>query len=347
MQTALMADFADEALGHKPATWCKACTEITRQNRYPSACDKHTVSRCPKCQTKITEAHVCLTFVGHADVRARLCEIDPEWTWEPFEFPGTGSLILSADGSPVGLWIHLIVGGVRKPGYGSCEKGKPEAVKELIGDALRNAGLSFGIAWKLWAKGERTGGDAEAHGAPEGNGHQQGKDEDWRNLPPVNKPRRQGGNGQAQEAPPPPAADDPALGAWAAKLDEITSVEDVERALNELDREHESGHLDSRQYKGLKAAVAEKGSRIAGRRPTAPDAEARGAQPVATGKGDDGEWVQGWLQRVTDADIPARLVTLQAEIGNAVRARTISPAKSADLSKRIQERRRELEGAPA
>ena len=84
-----------------------------------------------------------------------LCEVDPEWTWAPFEFPGTGSLVLN-DGQPVGLWIHLTIGGVSKPGYGSCEKGKSEAVKELIGDAIRNAGLSFGIAWKLWAKGERS-----------------------------------------------------------------------------------------------------------------------------------------------------------------------------------------------
>ena len=162
MSAALMADFSSEAIGHKPATWCKACANAVR-NRSGKTCGDHKEIRCQKCKTKITEAHTCLDFVGHADVRARLCEVDPEWTWEPFEFPGTGSLIL-ADGSPVGLWIHLTVGGVTKPGYGSCDKGKQEALKELIGDALRNAGLSFGIAWKLWAKGERTGSDGEDSG---------------------------------------------------------------------------------------------------------------------------------------------------------------------------------------
>jgi hypothetical protein len=159
MSAALMADFTSEQIGHKPATWCKACAAAVR-NKTGKSCPDHRVIKCAKCKTNVTEAHTCLDFVGHADVRARLCEADPEWTWAPFDFPGSGSLILS-DGHPVGLWITLTVGGVSKPGYGSVDKGKPEAMKELIGDALRNAGLSFGIAWKLWAKGERSSGEGE------------------------------------------------------------------------------------------------------------------------------------------------------------------------------------------
>ena len=163
MSAALMADFSDEAIGHKPATWCKACAKAVR-DRAGRSCGDHKEIRCKKCRTKITEAHTCLDFVGHADVRARLLA---KWTRSGLgnrsSSPSTGSLILS-DGSPVGLWIHLTVGGVTRPGYGSCDKGKPEAIKELIGDALRNAGLSFGIAWKLWAKGERTGSDGEDSG---------------------------------------------------------------------------------------------------------------------------------------------------------------------------------------
>ena len=135
MSSALMADFSSEAIGHKPATWCRQCAETVR-GRQGKSCKDHKVAWCPKCRTTITEAHTCLDFVGHADVRARLCEVDPEWSWAPFEFPGTGSLVLSADGQPVGLWIMLTVGGVSKPGYGSVDKGKAEAVKELIGDCL-------------------------------------------------------------------------------------------------------------------------------------------------------------------------------------------------------------------
>lgn len=187
MSAALMADFAGEQIGHKPATWCKNCAAVVR-NKSGKSCGEHRVVKCQKCKTNVTEAHTCLDFVGHADVRARLCEVDPEWTWAPLDFPGTGSLILS-DGHPVGLWITLTVGGVPKPGYGSVDKGKAEAMKELIGDALRNAGLSFGIAWKLWAKGERNGdgeggqsgtsGDALDSAAPaaarNGNGSQRGQ----------------------------------------------------------------------------------------------------------------------------------------------------------------------------
>ncbi len=55
-------------------------------------------------------------------------------------------------GRPKGLWIYLHVAGVRRPGYGSCLPGKSDAVKELIGDALRNAAMRFGVAINLWGK---------------------------------------------------------------------------------------------------------------------------------------------------------------------------------------------------
>jgi hypothetical protein len=61
-------------------------------------------------------------------------------------------------------------------------------MKELIGDALRNAGLSFGIAWKLWAKGERTGGEGEDSG-------QRSAADSFENAAPA-RPRQNGnGNG--------------------------------------------------------------------------------------------------------------------------------------------------------
>lgn len=191
MSAVLMRDFSDEQLGYKPVTWCKACTDAVR-SRQGKSCQNHRDSFCQKCKTTITQAHNCLTFVGHADARARLCEADPEWTWEPFEFPGTGALIV-VDGSPVGLWIKLTIGGVSKPGFGSVEKGKAEAMKELIGDALRNAALSFGVAWKLWAKGERT--DANQGEGPAGNGSQANGS---------SRPNGQTVRPAASDAPPPP-----------------------------------------------------------------------------------------------------------------------------------------------
>jgi hypothetical protein len=166
--------------------------------------------------------------------------VDPGWTWAPFEFPGTGSLVLN-DGHPVGLWIHLTIGGVSKPGYGSCDKGKPEAMKELIGDAIRNAGLSFGIAWKLWAKGERNGNDSGA-----ANSRQQ--DESFENATAAPARQRGAGNGQPAngqavrpaQAPRPPAAANGEIDEEAQAIaDEVhqTLTVDALKALNTKARE--------------------------------------------------------------------------------------------------------------
>ena len=54
-----------------------------------------------------------------------------------------------------GLWMYLTIGGVERPGYGdSGGKKGPNAIKEAIGDALRNSGLRFGAALDLWCKGD-------------------------------------------------------------------------------------------------------------------------------------------------------------------------------------------------
>ncbi len=53
------------------------------------------------------------------------------------------------------LWIKLTVCGVTRPGVGD---GK--TAKELIGDAIRNAAMRFGVALDLWAKE-----DLQANGA--------------------------------------------------------------------------------------------------------------------------------------------------------------------------------------
>lgn len=196
MSAVLMADFSAEQVGHKPVVWCKQCTEANKRER-GATCANHKIVKCLKCRTKVTDGHNCLDFVGHADARARLCQADPEWTWEPFEFPGVGALVVD-NGSPVGLWIKLTIGGVSKPGYGSVDRGKAEAMKELIGDALRNAALSFGVAWKLWAKGDRTEGNEPAESgtrsAPQSAGAA------FENATPA-PPRQPNGNGNVTRPP--------------------------------------------------------------------------------------------------------------------------------------------------
>jgi hypothetical protein len=94
---------------------------------------------------------VKLAYVGHAALTDRLLDADPMWTWEPLSM---------ADGLPVldankGMWIRLTVCGVTRLGYGHAgSKTGGDAMKEIIGDALRNAAMRFGAALDLWHKGE-------------------------------------------------------------------------------------------------------------------------------------------------------------------------------------------------
>ena len=108
--------------------------------------------RCSECGGYHGLPAVHLDFVGHAAITDRLLSVDPEWTWEPMGVgPGGEPLIVNG-----GLWIWLTVCGVRRPGFGDAEGGK--GPKEMIGDALRNAAMRFGVGLDLWAKQDLAGG---------------------------------------------------------------------------------------------------------------------------------------------------------------------------------------------
>ncbi|MFC9934618.1 hypothetical protein [Glutamicibacter sp. NPDC127525] len=93
-----------------------------------------------------------LDFVGHAALTDRLLQVDPEWSWEPISFDPVGLPQFDGYG---GLWIRLTVCGVTRLGYGDAQgKSGANAIKEAIGDALRNAGMRFGAALDLWHKGD-------------------------------------------------------------------------------------------------------------------------------------------------------------------------------------------------
>ena len=95
---------------------------------------------------------VHLDYVGHAAVTDRLLAVDPDWTWEPAARGPNGEPLLS-DG---GLWIRLTVAGVTRYGFGDGSMG--HGPKEMIGDAIRNAAMRFGVALDLWAKEDLRGG---------------------------------------------------------------------------------------------------------------------------------------------------------------------------------------------
>jgi len=102
----------------------------------------------------LPKAGMQLRYLSHAWVSRAFGEVDPEWWWEPMGYDEQGQPVIERDsqGHPVGLWIWLHLCGTKIPGYGSVEPGKREATKELIGDALRNAGLRRGVAGSLWTK---------------------------------------------------------------------------------------------------------------------------------------------------------------------------------------------------
>jgi hypothetical protein len=148
----LREPFPPEAIGHLPRSTCRDCSQSQRKR-----CDRHQwITGCPQCHGSHSSATMHIDYVGHADVTARLLEVDPAWTWEPMALDPSGLPLIDRNG---GLWIRLTVLGVTRPGYGDAEGGK--GAKEAIGDALRNAAMRFGVALDLWAKGDREWSRAE------------------------------------------------------------------------------------------------------------------------------------------------------------------------------------------
>jgi hypothetical protein len=140
----LREPFPPGAVGKLPRVTCRPCS----QNKQQKHCDNHQRQKCRECNNYITTAHMHLDYVGHAEVTDRLLQVDPEWTWEPMGFGQDGLPAVDRNG---GLWIRLTVAGVTRPGYGDAQgKEGPDAVKESIGDALRNAAMRFGVALDLW-----------------------------------------------------------------------------------------------------------------------------------------------------------------------------------------------------
>lgn len=139
----LRKPFEGEEIGQLPKITCGLCSKSPTRN-----CDKHRKDKCDTCGNYITTQHMHIEYVGHAEVTSRLLDADPEWTWEPLAWDERGLPRLDADG---GLWMKLTVSGVTRLGYGHADGKKGgNAVKETIGDSLRNAAMRFGVALNLW-----------------------------------------------------------------------------------------------------------------------------------------------------------------------------------------------------
>ena len=111
--------------------------------------------RCDICGGWHHPKVVHLDYFGHAALTSMLLDVDPNWTWEPLALGQDGLPVIDKDG---GMWIKLTVLGITRLGYGDAQgKTGGDAMKERIGDALRNAAMRFGAALELWHKGDLHG----------------------------------------------------------------------------------------------------------------------------------------------------------------------------------------------
>lgn len=96
-----------------------------------------------------------LDYIGHATITERLNSVDPFWTIEfMVKHPETGEPQVDPDGT----WFNMTVLGVTRPcvgdagGKGLTANGR----KELMGDAIRNGAMRFGVGTYLWSKSEEA-----------------------------------------------------------------------------------------------------------------------------------------------------------------------------------------------
>lgn len=137
--------FPPEAVGKKPKLTCRACSKADGR-----CCDKHRLVKCRTCGNYISNAHTHLDYVGHAHVTDRLLDSDPRWNWEPMAVQANGAPAFDEFG---GIWIKLTIADVTRIGYGHPDgKRGGDAVKEAVGDAIRNAAMRFGVGLDLWKR---------------------------------------------------------------------------------------------------------------------------------------------------------------------------------------------------
>lgn len=153
----LREPFKDAQIGKLPRVTCSDCRKSSNK-----VCAKHEKRRCRECGGWLTDQHIHLDYVGHAAATDRLLAVDPYWTWEPFALDAIG---LPAFDAYNGLWIHLTIAGVTRPGYGDATNSG--GIKEVIGDAIRNGAMRFGVALDLWSKEDLAAAATDGDGGSE------------------------------------------------------------------------------------------------------------------------------------------------------------------------------------
>lgn len=147
----LRKPFPKGAVGLLPKVNCYSCTQATKSARsaLDKHCDHHRMIKCADCGAYITEGHIHLDYVGHAVVTDRLNSVvgPDNWSLEPRAFDEAGNPKTDEAGQ---LWCNLTILDATK----ICVGDNATSGKELLGDALRNGAMRFGVALDLWTKDE-------------------------------------------------------------------------------------------------------------------------------------------------------------------------------------------------
>lgn len=367
---ALRAAFPPEYVGKLPRIICPNCS---RGN-----CSEHNKSHCNVCGNYITPRHIHLDYVGHADVTLRLLDVDPEWSWQPKATDPDPEVLKSAiasgnpdvvkavidnappkferdrNGAVVGLWINLTVGGVTRPGYGSCPANQNDAEKVLIGDALRNAAMRFGVATDLWAKGDRADPTAEnviaSAGQAARHSHSESAAAAFENASPAStsgngqrqwKPKQERDRQQAAQRQEQQQAG-PDLGDWQVVVAGITGADDAVSVRDEVTKAYDHGQIEAGRANEIRRAIDARVAELQGRqrqqRPAAvPD-------PPPDAEDPESAFVREFAARTGEADDTA-LRPMKIEIARAVKDRKITPQTANELGELLKNRETELRSA--
>lgn len=179
----LREPFPEQEIRFLARMWCKNCKDSRGRG-----CDNHPRRICRTCQQNLPGGHIDLRYVGHAEATNRLLNVDPFWDWEPLAPDANG--LPQYDGNR-GLWIRLTVCGMTRLGYGHAgDKSGGDAVKEIIGDAIRNAGMRFGMALDLWTTSDLEKLETEGQTAEPGTTQEEQTRTEQRNTRPASAPSR-------------------------------------------------------------------------------------------------------------------------------------------------------------
>lgn len=180
---------------------------------------------------------VHLTYIGHAGITMRLLEVDPLWEWNPVTTTDRGEPVMNTEG----CWITLTVLGMTRLGYADASgKRGANAVKEVIGDGLRNAALRFGVGTYLWSKSE----EAQVLTA----GGEVGDDAQPQRQQPQQPARRQQPRAQAAQ---------PAQQQHAATMDAVTALAYRSQIIAAVDETQPGAERDER-LRELRDAIGQR-----------------------------------------------------------------------------------------